>query len=190
MKRLGVRYVGWFNRKYGRVGHPFQDRFRSRPVESDAYLYALVRYVWDNPVKAGLVARPEEYHWSSRRLLGQRSGLVDDGELERLMLDGGLAEIALQHSVAHTDEAHLSPGVAPRHTPEEVAELLQQACGPGAQDDFRSLPTSLRRRAIGELRTRGVRYAQIARATGMSTSGVLRLHVGRELRPVAPDQHD
>ncbi len=36
LQRLGVRYAGWFNRKYGRVGHLFQDRFMSLPVEDDA----------------------------------------------------------------------------------------------------------------------------------------------------------
>ena len=43
MKRLGVRYAGWFNRKYGRVGHLFQDRFRSRRVDTDEYLLTLLR---------------------------------------------------------------------------------------------------------------------------------------------------
>ncbi|MFT3861348.1 transposase [Micropruina sp.] len=70
MKRLGVRYAGRFNRKYGRTGHVFQDRFRSLPVEDDAYLVTLLRYMWNNPVRAGLVDRMDEYRWSSRRLLG------------------------------------------------------------------------------------------------------------------------
>lgn len=53
VKRLGVRYAGWFNRKYGRIGHLFQDRFRSLPVEDDAYFVTLLRYVWNNPLRPG-----------------------------------------------------------------------------------------------------------------------------------------
>jgi len=45
MKRLGVRYASWFNRKYGRVGHVFQDRFASKPIEDDAYLSAVLPYI-------------------------------------------------------------------------------------------------------------------------------------------------
>ncbi len=76
VKRLGVRYAGWFNRKYGRVGHLFQDRFASVPVEDDAYFLTLLRYVWNNPVEAGLATRADEYRWSSRRLLGEESDLA------------------------------------------------------------------------------------------------------------------
>lgn len=65
VKRLAVRYAGWFNRTYGRDGHFFQDRFRSVPVEDDIYFVALVRYVWCNPVVAGLVADPVDYPWNS-----------------------------------------------------------------------------------------------------------------------------
>ncbi len=53
-----MRYAGWFNRKYDRVGHLFQDRFKSVPVDDDAHLITLLRYVWNNPVEAGLVERP------------------------------------------------------------------------------------------------------------------------------------
>ncbi len=173
MKRLGVRYAGWFNRKYGRVGHLFQDRFRSRPVESDEYLFALVRYVWDNPVRAGLVTRPEDYRWSSRRWLGRKSGLVDGAALERLMVDGGVAEIAVGQAPVQADLLRARP---PRHTPDEVVELLQRSCGAVGPNGFRELPLPTRRRVIRELRMRGVRYAQIASATGMSKSGVLKLH--------------
>lgn len=175
MKRLGVRYAGWFNRKYGRVGHLFQDRFRSRPVESDAYLFTLVRYVWENPVQAGLAARAEDYRWSSRRLLGRKSSLVDGTALESLMLDGGLTEIAAGHLRASA-EPDLLQARPPRHTPDEVVELLQRSCGTANPDGFRQLPLPTRRRVIRELRMRGVRYAQIASATGMSKSGVLKLH--------------
>ena len=87
-KRLGVRYAGWFNRKYGRVGHVFQDRFRSLPVETDEYLVTLVHYVWNNPVEAGLVEDPREYPWSSRRFLVGGSSLVDVAALLRLVPSG------------------------------------------------------------------------------------------------------
>ena len=48
-KRLGVRYVYWYNWKYKRTGHLFQDRFKSEPVEDDSYFLAVLRYIFQNP---------------------------------------------------------------------------------------------------------------------------------------------
>lgn len=175
MKRLGVRYAGWFNRKYGRVGHVFQDRFRSEPVEDDAYLVSLIRYVWANPVEAGLARGTEEYRWSSRRLLGQPS-LVDEDELRRLMPPGAL-DRAASVRVVPLDDSRTVPGRPPSHTEDEVALLLEHACGARCAEDFGYLSRHVQRRAIRELRTRSVSYALIARATGMTASGVRRMHV-------------
>ncbi len=65
IRRIGASYVYYFNKKYKRVGHLFQDRFRSEKVETDAYLLSAVRYIHKNPVKAGMVKSEEDYIWSS-----------------------------------------------------------------------------------------------------------------------------
>ena len=56
----------YFNRKYKRVGHVFQDRFRSEIVATESYLFAVIRYVHMNPVKAGMI-QGLDYAWSSYR---------------------------------------------------------------------------------------------------------------------------
>ena len=55
VKRIGILYAQYFNRKYERNGHLFQDRFRSEPVNSMEYFVTLIRYIHQNPVKAGPV---------------------------------------------------------------------------------------------------------------------------------------
>lgn len=65
MKRLGVSYAWFYNCKYRTTGHLFQDRYRSEKVESDKYLTAVIRYIHQNPVKAGMVKKPETWKWSS-----------------------------------------------------------------------------------------------------------------------------
>lgn len=67
MKRVNTSYAFYFNQKYNRVGHLFQDRFKSEPVEDEQYLMAVARYIHNNPVKAGMVDRLEQYRWSSYR---------------------------------------------------------------------------------------------------------------------------
>jgi len=65
MHGINSSYTGYFNRKYGRVGHLFQGRYRGILVDKDSYLLELTRYVHLNPVRAKVVERPEEYAWSS-----------------------------------------------------------------------------------------------------------------------------
>jgi putative transposase len=65
MRANGSRYVGYFNRKYSRTGTLYNGRHRSLVIESETYCFTCMRYVELNPVRAGLVTRPEEYRWSS-----------------------------------------------------------------------------------------------------------------------------
>jgi REP element-mobilizing transposase RayT len=67
MKRIGVSYVSYYNWKYRTTGHLFQDRFKSENIENIRYLLTVVRYIHQNPVKAGMVKRVDEWRWSSCR---------------------------------------------------------------------------------------------------------------------------
>ncbi len=62
------RYSIRFNRRYGHVGHAFQARFHNIPVEEDRYMKVVSRYIHLNPVRAGMVKRPENYAWSDYRV--------------------------------------------------------------------------------------------------------------------------
>ena len=64
MRNITSIYAGEFNKKYERVGHLFQDRFKSICVYNDNYLLRLIRYIHRNPEKAG-ICNSEEYKWSS-----------------------------------------------------------------------------------------------------------------------------
>ena len=67
MQLLGIKYVRYFNRKYGRVGHLFSARPRQILLEDKDYSLACLRYIEQNPVRAGIVASPGDYRWSSYR---------------------------------------------------------------------------------------------------------------------------
>ena len=175
MKRLGVRYVGWFNRKYGRVGHLYQNRFASLPVEDDAYLITLLRYVWNNPVQAGLVTRAEDYRWSSRSRLHRDRQLVDADVLSRLVPADVVASPADDLDGAPFEPARV--GRPTRYSDDQVAGLLRACSGAHNPTEFDGLNPDTKQRAIRELRIRSATYEQIARATGLSPWQVRRLHV-------------
>lgn len=65
MRGSGQAYVQAFNARHGRIGTLWQGRFKSCLVDSERYLLAVLRYIELNPVRAGMVALPEDYHWSS-----------------------------------------------------------------------------------------------------------------------------
>jgi len=67
MLSLHFYYSQKFNVRHGRVGHLFQGRYKAFLVERERYLTTLVRYIHRNPVKAGIVDRPDAFAWSSDR---------------------------------------------------------------------------------------------------------------------------
>lgn len=65
IRRVATAYALFYNKKYERCGHLFQDRFKSEPVNDFSYFVTLLRYVHQNPVAGGLCRRLEDYAWSS-----------------------------------------------------------------------------------------------------------------------------
>lgn len=67
MRQLNGVYTQRFNRRHERSGHLLQGRFGAELVDGEAYLREVCRYVVLNPVRAGLVAHPGDWRWSSYR---------------------------------------------------------------------------------------------------------------------------
>lgn len=65
MQVLGQTYVRYFNRKQQRSGTLWEGRYKSTLIQTDRYLLACMAYIDLNPVRAGLVAQPQDYPWSS-----------------------------------------------------------------------------------------------------------------------------
>ncbi len=80
MQSVGRRYVRYVNNTYRRSGTLWEGRFKSAAVSRDEYLIACSRYIELNPVRAGIVAHPKEYPWSSyqHRALGVPDRLLDE----------------------------------------------------------------------------------------------------------------
>jgi len=76
---LTQTYTAWFNKKYNKVGHLWQGRFKSRIIQKDNYFLDCIYYLEANPVRAGLVLSPINYLWSSYRdrVLSNKGGLLD-----------------------------------------------------------------------------------------------------------------
>jgi REP-associated tyrosine transposase len=67
MQHLNSGYARAYNRRHGRVGHLYQDRYYSIVIEREEHLLEVVRYIVLNPVRAGICSAPEDWPWSSHR---------------------------------------------------------------------------------------------------------------------------
>lgn len=96
MKRLAGRQTRHHNCLEGRTGTLWESRYKSSPVDTDAYLLACVRYIELNPVRARMVAAPGAYRWSSARYhLGiDRCGWLDDDPCYLAMGDDAVYRIS------------------------------------------------------------------------------------------------
>ena len=82
LQSVGRRYVQYFNKTYGRSGTLWEGRYRATVVDSERYLLTVMRYIELNPVRAGMVQRPEDYAWSSYRHNAQGEGGLNGEWLE------------------------------------------------------------------------------------------------------------
>lgn len=86
MKLLNACHTQNVNRRHDRVGHLFQGRYKSILVDRDAYMKELARYIVLNPVRAGMVAHPGEWKWSSYRATVGSAPVTEFLTIEALLL--------------------------------------------------------------------------------------------------------
>lgn len=79
MKRFNIKYAMYYNKVEDRYGHVFQGRFRSKEVEDEEYLFGVLRYIHNNPLKAGITHNMLDYKWSSADdYFRQESDIISD----------------------------------------------------------------------------------------------------------------
>lgn len=166
-KRICGRYVYWYNAKYRRVGHLFQDRFKSEPIEDEGYFLRVLRYIHKNPVKAGLVKKLGEYPYSSYNCYMESEGdsLVDIDFALDMMSREQLEEF---HSEA-SEDTYLDIRERPfRLTDEQAKEVIRKVSKCKNASEFQLLEIELRNSCIRKLRKEGLSIRQISRLTGVS----------------------
>ena len=85
-KWINIKFAGRYNHKYERVGHVFQDRFKSEIIGTEEYLIQALRYIHNNPVKAKMVSDVSTYEWSSyNSYTGESNVLIDVTEKQIIL---------------------------------------------------------------------------------------------------------
>ncbi len=80
MREIMTNYSKWYNKKYIRKGHFWEQRYNTSIVEDDEHILVCMRYINRNPLRARIVDNPNDYPWSgySHYAYGERNVLLDD----------------------------------------------------------------------------------------------------------------
>ena len=175
MKWLESSYASYFNKRHSRVGHLFQDRFLSEPVNDDAYLLTVVRYIHANPEKAN-IAPTEQYAWSSYgEYLGWRGRSLCSTDLVLGMVGGPAGFEEFQKS-SLDGLACIQGGCSLKNMSDDDArEAVVYAIG---EDVLRRLPSmdrADRDPIIASLLRGGLSIRQVERITGIGRGVIQRI---------------
>lgn len=163
-KRIAGSYVYWYNWKYHRCGHLFQDRFKSEPVGDDGYFLTVLRYIHQNPVAAKLCKFAEEYPYSSMKEYLTFPCLTDTRLGLSMLPDGQFLEYHREDNedkCMEIDERY-------RLTDEDGKQLLLKIAKCKTVAEFQQLDTETRNSCLQKLHEKGLSIRQISRLTGVS----------------------
>lgn len=173
-RRIGTRYAVWYNRKYQRAGHLFQDRFRSENVSTVQYYQTVLRYILQNPMKAGMEKHPGEYRWSSYTAYEKGQGIVTDTQYA-VELFGG-RETLIQYLKQDNDDTVMDEENHDWRLRDDAARrIMRQITQCSSVSDFQKLDPDLQKKHAAEMYQERLSMGQIARLTGMSKTTVFRI---------------
>lgn len=167
MKRIGIRFVQRINRKYGRSGHLFQDRYKSETVRDDSHFVNLIRYIHQNPVKAGLTDCAATYSHSSYQDYAKPNpvSVTDTGFLFELIKRDQFEELMLAPvSGTFLDIPEKSKGLSDQ----KAISLVRRIAQVQEVDEMQRLDAEKMDRAIAQLLSKGVSVRQLSRLTGIA----------------------
>ena len=163
IRRIAGSFVYWYNWKYYRRGHLFQERFKSEPIEDEGYFFTVLRYIHQNPVKTG---HEIDYKYSSYNdYISFNKTLVDVDFVFSMM---SLEEFANFHKEKSSAECSDLDEKDFRLSDIDAKKIIEKVSSCKDVAEFQRLEKEQRNKHIKELRENGLSIRQISRLTGIS----------------------
>ena len=170
-KRIGARYVYWYNLKYKRVGHLFQDRFKSEVIESDNHFLAALRYIHQNPVKAGVCKNVSDYAWSSYQEYVENRTFIDTAFAFELIDMSNFVEFHQTES----SEKFLDYEIKTFQVSDtEAKKIIAEISSCNSITEFQMIVPDDQKAFVRKFKDAGMSIRQINRMTGVSKGIVER----------------
>ncbi|WP_461178212.1 transposase [Virgibacillus ainsalahensis] len=177
IKRISSSYVYWYNMKYERSGHLFQGRYKSENVENPRSFLTVLRYIHQNPIKAGLAKDVFSSKWTSVNEYFYKQDIVDiDYGLDLISLDRRKAiQLYIEYMQQPNDDQCLEDTIKVRKTDDEVRGDLYQF-GILNTSQLQQMEKEDRDDILIKLKALdGVTIRQLSRITGISKSVIHRV---------------
>ncbi|SNS17964.1 REP element-mobilizing transposase RayT [Anaerovirgula multivorans] len=170
MQRICSSFVYWYNWKYDRFGHLFQERYKSEVVENEVYLITVLRYIHQNPIKAGITNSVAGYRWSSYHEYIHKQNIIDTELI--LELFATEKQIAKKEFEKYMNEKNkdecLEYEERHRITDKEIIKLIEEEYGV-KKGLFHLLGRQEKEMILKNLKEiNGITIRQLARITGVS----------------------
>ncbi len=171
-RRIGSTFVYWYNVKYQRVGHLFQDRFKSEPINDESYLFTVIRYIHQNPIKASICNNIGDYRYSSFREYCGNAWLIDsDYILQMMPMD---AFVAYNNQSNEDKCLENDDNLIKKLTDEQAMEIIRLYSGCNNPDEFQQIKPGEQGELFEKLKEEGLSLRQISRLTGAKMSVIRR----------------
>lgn len=170
IQRICSSFVYWYNWKYDRFGHLFQERFKSEAVEDEVYLLTVLRYIHQNPVKAGLINLVSGYKWSSYHEYIRNQDIIDSRFiLELFAKETQTARKEFEKYMnEYNEDVCLDYEERHRLSDDEIIKLIEEKYGI-KKDHIHLMGRQEMDRILKDLKAiNGVTIRQLARVTGVS----------------------
>lgn len=169
MKKIGVSYSWYYNKKYSHVGHLFQDRYISEPVENEVYFLTVFRYILQNPQKAG-ICRTSKYSWSSYNIYDNVPEYMDLSVIKSFFQS---KQQYASYVLKDNDDQCMEP-VFTVHNDGWAQDVIMSTLGVTTGTDLQKLGKKERDVALWKLKAEGLSIRQIERLTGIGRNIVLK----------------
>jgi len=163
MKKIGVSYAHYYNEKYQRTGHLFQDRYTSELVCDQKYLLAVFRYILNNPAKAG-ISSANTYLWNSYHEYGLNSGITNTTMLRSII--GSKAN--LMHFLRIEDNYEFIEAGRRKRDDQWAISVIKESLHINSGTQIQQFEKKNRDAALATLREKGLTVRQIERLTGIN----------------------
>lgn len=168
-RRIGASYVYWYNWKYKRNGPLFQDRFKSEAVEDDTYLLNVIRYIHQNPVKAGIEKEILKYKWSSYKEYLNSAKICHTKVPLGLFSTNDQTAIGLftRFNEEENNDKYLDYEQKIRIDDKEAIRIIKETFQVENSKEIQNFEKNQRNIAIKQLKDEGLSIRQISRLTGV-----------------------
>jgi len=183
MRQINALYAQYFNKKYDRVGHLWQDRYKSWCVLDEHYLFTLFKYFEANPIKAGLAQTPGQYPWTM--LYALKQGRVPECAKESFLLqwyDTAVLLEGMEMDLSEEEQKQLDEI-------KKSANRLKRSAVPlvpvvDLKGFFQGVKSKAERnKKILEAYRTGYTQSEIAKELGLSVSSVSRIVKNAKFKP-------